>query len=123
MTAGNKILTIHKLIRCRIQDTYTDITIVSYRPDANREMFTGTVKWFNNDKGYGFVQMDEDGSEVFVHHSAIDMEGFKTLHHGQAVELSLYYGHKGLTASYLKPLDKDNPGKVRVDFYASDKAR
>ena len=66
-------------------------------------MATGVVKWFNNDKGYGFVTMDdEDESEVFVHHSAIDMEGFKSLKHGQRVEFSLYYGPKGLTASYLK---------------------
>lgn len=68
-------------------------------------MATGVVKWFNNDKGFGFVLMDdEDRSEVFVHHSAIDMEGFKTLKHGQRVEFSLYYGHKGLTASYLKQI-------------------
>jgi CspA family cold shock protein len=69
-------------------------------------MATGVVKWFNNDKGYGFVKMDdEDESEVFVHHSAIDMAGFKSLKHGQQVEFSLYYGPKGLTASYLKQLD------------------
>ncbi|MGM0593246.1 MAG: cold-shock protein [Pseudomonadota bacterium] len=76
-------------------------------------MATGVVKWFNNDKGYGFVLMDgESRDEVFVHHSAIDMEGFKTLRHGQQVEFSLYYGPKGLTASYLKPLKekaKENP--------------
>jgi cold shock protein len=68
-------------------------------------MATGCVKWFNNDKGYGFVLMDDaEQSEVFVHHTAIDMNGFKTLKHGQKVEFSLYYGHKGLTASYLKPI-------------------
>ncbi|MEN8169646.1 MAG: cold shock domain-containing protein [Pseudomonadota bacterium] len=76
-------------------------------------MATGVMKWFNNDKGYGFVTMDdEDKSEVFVHHSAIDMEGFKSLKHGQRVEFSLYYGPKGLTASYLKqiePEDADTP--------------
>ena len=67
------------------------------------------MKWFNNDKGYGFVTMDdEDKSEVFVHHSAIDMEGFKSLKHGQRVEFSLYYGPKGLTASYLKQVDTES---------------
>ena len=73
-------------------------------------MATGVVKWFNNDKGYGFVTMnDENESEVFVHHSAIDMEGFKTLKHGQEVEFSLYYGPKGLTASYLKQINAEQP--------------
>ncbi|HEY0720504.1 MAG TPA: cold-shock protein [Gammaproteobacteria bacterium] len=65
-------------------------------------MATGTVKWFNNDKGFGFVILDGSGEEVFVHHTAIDMNGFKTLRHGQQVEFSLYYGPKGLTASYLR---------------------
>lgn len=66
-------------------------------------MANGVVKWFNNDKGYGFVLLDGDEqNEVFVHHTAIDMEGFKSLRHGQAVEFSLYYGPKGLTASYLR---------------------
>jgi cold shock protein len=69
-------------------------------------MPSGVVKWFNNDKGYGFVLLDgEEQSEVFVHHSAIDMQGFKTLRHGQEVEFSLYYGPKGLTASYLRLID------------------
>ncbi len=78
-------------------------------------MATGVVKWFNNDKGYGFVKMDdEDESEVFVHHSAIDMEGFKTLKHGQRVEFSLYYGPKGLTASYLKQICDEN-GEVQME--------
>jgi CspA family cold shock protein len=77
-------------------------------------MATGVVKWFNNDKGYGFVTLDDEGqSEVFVHHSAIDMQGFKTLKHGQRVEFSLYYGPKGLTASYLKQLCGSN-GEVMM---------
>lgn len=72
-------------------------------------MATGIVKWFNNEKGYGFVLIDnepEGQNEVFVHHSAIDMQGFKSLRRGQRVEFSLYYGHKGLTASYLRPLNE-----------------
>ena len=78
-------------------------------------MATGVMKWFNNDKGYGFVMMDDaDKSEVFVHHSAIDMEGFKTLKHGQRVEFSLYYGPKGLTASYLKLICDEN-GEVEIE--------
>jgi CspA family cold shock protein len=79
-------------------------------------MATGVVKWFNNDKGYGFVLMDdEEQSEVFVHHSAIDMNGFKTLRHGQKVEFSLYYGPKGLTASYLKPVKGNESNPLKCD--------
>lgn len=75
-------------------------------------MASGVVKWFNNDKGYGFILLDGDEqNEVFVHHTAIDMEGFKTLRHGQTVEFSLYYGPKGLTASYLRLVNGDRqPG-------------
>jgi CspA family cold shock protein len=83
-------------------------------------MATGVVKWFNNDKGFGFVLMDdEDQSEVFVHHSAIDMPGFKSLKHGQRVEFSLYYGPKGLTASYLKQLCNEN-GEVLMQNGEAD---
>ena len=81
-------------------------------------MATGVVKWFNNDKGYGFILMDdEEQNEVFVHHTAIDMNGFKTLRHGQKVEFSLYYGPKGLTASYLKPVKgKDEQELLPIDM-------
>jgi CspA family cold shock protein len=62
---------------------------------------------------------DEEQNEVFVHHSAIDMSGFKTLRHGQKVEFSLYYGPKGLTASYLKPLkNKDESNTIDIDHEA-----
>ena len=57
-------------------------------------MATGTVKWFNNDKGYGFIARDE-GPDVFVHHSAIQMNGFRTLTEGQRVEFEVAAGDKG----------------------------
>ncbi len=72
-------------------------------------MAKGTVKWFNNDKGFGFILLDEQAEgvdEIFVHHTAIDMQGYKSLRRGQRVEFSLYYGPKGLTASYVKALDE-----------------
>lgn len=62
---------------------------------AERE--TGTVKWFNAEKGYGFITR-EQGSDVFVHHTALDGEGFKKLDEGQKVEFTVVQGEKGLQA-------------------------
>ena len=57
-------------------------------------MSKGTVKWFNNQKGYGFSS-DETGSDVFVHYSGLNMDGFKTLEEGQTVEFDVTAGTKG----------------------------
>ena len=57
-------------------------------------MSKGTVKWFNNQKGYGFIS-DEEGNDVFVHYTGLNMEGFKTLEEGQDVEYELINGAKG----------------------------
>jgi len=57
----------------------------------------GTVKWFNADKGYGFIER-EDGDDVFVHFSAIEEDGFKTLDEGQNVEFEVVEGNRGLQA-------------------------
>ena len=57
-------------------------------------MVKGTVKWFNSEKGYGFIT-PESGSDVFVHHSAIQGEGYKTLDEGQSVEFEVQDGQKG----------------------------
>jgi CspA family cold shock protein len=58
------------------------------------ERVTGTVKWFNDDKGFGFIER-EGGQDVFVHHSAIQMEGFKSLKEGQKVSMEVTQGQKG----------------------------
>jgi CspA family cold shock protein len=58
----------------------------------------GKVKWFNNSKGYGFIQQ-EDGTDIFVHFSAIQGDGYKTLEEGQAVEFEVTQGPKGLQAA------------------------
>jgi CspA family cold shock protein len=63
---------------------------------------TGTVKWFNAAKGYGFLAQD-GGEDVFVHHNAIVMEGYRTLKEGQAVEFSVERGPKGLLATDVTP--------------------
>jgi CspA family cold shock protein len=59
---------------------------------------TGTVKWFNNAKGYGFIQSEEGGEDVFVHHTAIVSEGFRTLNQGEKVNFEVVQGPKGLQA-------------------------
>jgi CspA family cold shock protein len=63
----------------------------------------GIVKWFNATKGYGFITTEE-GKDVFAHYSAIEMEGFKSLDEGQAVEFEVVDGSKGPQAAHIKPL-------------------
>ncbi len=61
-------------------------------------MSTGTVKWFNNQKGYGFIQPDEGGDDLFIHHSNIVAEGYRSLEDGQKVEFEAAQGQKGMEA-------------------------
>ena len=61
-------------------------------------MAIGTVKWFSNEKGYGFIEREE-GEDVFVHFSAINMDGYKSLTEGQRVEFDVVQGSKGLQAA------------------------
>ena len=61
-------------------------------------MVQGTVKWFNGQKGYGFITQD-DGQDVFVHYSAINGQGFRSLEEGQRVEFEITQGPKGLQAA------------------------
>jgi len=64
-------------------------------------MATGTVKWFNNAKGYGFISPESGETDVFAHFSAIDMDGYKTLKQGQRVEFELVDGPRGLQATKI----------------------
>lgn len=66
-------------------------------------MASGTVKWFNNEKGFGFISQS-DGADVFVHHSAIDMNGYRSLAEGQSVEFEVQETPKGLQAANVRPL-------------------
>jgi CspA family cold shock protein len=65
-------------------------------------MATGTVKWFNNQKGFGFICADEGGEDVFAHFSAIEMEGYKSLKVGQKVLFEISHGSKGLHAINIR---------------------
>jgi CspA family cold shock protein len=67
-------------------------------------MATGTVKWFNDAKGFGFITQDDGSEDVFCHHSAIQMEGFKTLKENQKVEFEVTRGPKGLQAQNVRAL-------------------
>ncbi len=67
-------------------------------------MATGTVKWFNDSKGFGFIKPDGGGEDLFAHHSAIEMSGFKTLKEGQKVEFEAKQGPKGMQAANIKPV-------------------
>ncbi len=68
------------------------------------ERVKGTVKWFNNAKGYGFIQRSE-GDDVFVHYQAIQGEGYRTLQEGQQVEFTIAQGQKGLQAQEVKVVE------------------
>jgi CspA family cold shock protein len=66
-------------------------------------MATGTVKWFNDSKGFGFIEQS-DGPDVFVHYSAVQGDGFRSLSEGQSVEFEVTDGPKGLSAENVRPL-------------------
>ena len=71
--------------------------------EGSTDLPKGTVKWFSNEKGYGFIERSE-GEDVFVHFSAIQSDGYKTLTEGQKVEFEVVQGQKGLQAANVVPL-------------------
>jgi len=68
-------------------------------------MALGTVKWFNDAKGFGFIQPAQGGADVFAHFSAIQMTGFRTLRQGEQVDFELVQGPKGQLAQNIRPID------------------
>lgn len=69
-------------------------------------MATGTVKWFNDAKGFGFISPDEKGADLFVHHSEIQVSGFRSLKEGQRVSFEPVRGQKGMQASRVTPINE-----------------
>ncbi len=67
-------------------------------------MAQGTVKWFNAEKGFGFIEQDGGGADVFVHYSAIQSDGFRSLDEGQRVEFEIGQGQKGPQAEQVRPV-------------------
>jgi CspA family cold shock protein len=72
--------------------------------EGSNEMATGTVKWFNDAKGFGFITQDGGGEDVFCHHTAIQAEGFRTLAEGQKVTFDITRGPKGLQAQNVRAI-------------------
>ena len=85
-------------------------------------MPTGTVKWFNNAKGYGFILSEESGDDIFAHYSAIEMDGYKTLKAGQVVNFQLVNGDKGVHAANIHadtPTPTPTPPEQTPNFEVS----
>ena len=72
--------------------------------ERDRHMAQGTVKWFNAEKGFGFIAVDGGGADVFVHYSAIQSDGYRSLDEGQRVEFEITQGQKGPQADAVRPV-------------------
>lgn len=70
-------------------------------------MATGTVKWFNNQKGFGFICPEGGGDDIFVHFSSIEMDGYKSLKAGQVVLFEVHHGPKGLHAINIRSTESE----------------
>lgn len=80
-------------------------------------MAYGIVKWFNNEKGYGFIEMIEQEEDIFVHFTGINQEGFKSLNEGQRVEFTIAEGARGPQATDVKIITEDTPDENQdADF-------
>lgn len=84
--------------------------MISLQYKKETTMATGTVKWFNNAKGYGFILPDDGGEDLFAHYSSIEMDGYKTLKAGQPVSFDTIGGDKGLHATNITANENANEG-------------
>jgi CspA family cold shock protein len=90
----------HALLGCPLDVRF----VVFFSIGRNAGMSTGTVKWFNDAKGFGFITPDEGGEDVFAHFSAIQTNGFRSLKEGQKVQFDIIQGPKGKQASNIVPM-------------------
>jgi CspA family cold shock protein len=81
---------------------------VNTSADEDRDMASGSVKWFNNTKGYGFIRPDTGGDDLFVHYSYIQTEGYKSLKAGQFVQFDIQASGNGFHAINLRPLSESH---------------
>jgi CspA family cold shock protein len=80
-------------------------------------VMTGKVKWFDDKKGYGFIELDDGSGDVFVHYTAVEMDGFKSLSKGQPVEFDVIEADKGRQATSVKAVDTgDESSEIREDL-------
>ena len=79
-----------------------------------RSMAVGTVKWFNDAKGFGFIEPEGGGPDVFAHFSAVQMDGFRTLRQGGRVNFDLVQGPKGNLAQNIRPIDAPQASEPAV---------
>ena len=80
-----------------------EMKLAPTEPQGVSALSTGTVKWFNEQKGYGFIEPDEGGKDLFIHYSNIQSDGFRTLTEGQKVEYVAGEGRKGPEATQVRP--------------------
>ena len=91
------------ILRIKVK-TRDSILLTAIQRPGSKKVSTGTVKWFNSSKGFGFILPDDGGEDLFVHHSEILTSGYANLDEGQKVEFEVGQGKKGPCATQVKPL-------------------
>ena len=91
-------------MKLAVVDAWQSVTAQADSDTRENAVAQGTVKWFNADKGYGFIAPDDATPDVFVHHSAIETDGYRSLQENQRVEYTAVRGAKGPQAESVRPI-------------------
>ena len=103
-TSPTALVWVHRSASTRTPfDAVVQLVFRRISRSKGQSVATGTVKWFSTEKGFGFITQSDGGSDVFVHHSAIEGNGYKNLEEGQHVQFETTQGPKGLQASAVRP--------------------